>query len=85
MLDFDIYSDTDRTKAVYEELDSLKKPPTQSQLDTMANYILYGKDKNGLNAVDRGEVEIQTKFSSYAKRKAESLDELMESPVFSET
>ena len=40
MLDFDIYSDTDRTKAVYEELDSLKKPPTQSQLDTMANYIL---------------------------------------------
>ena len=58
MLDFDIYSDTDRTKAVYEELDSLKKPPTQSQLDTMANYILYGKDKNCLNAVDRGEVEI---------------------------
>ena len=58
MLDFDIYSDTDRTKAVYEELDSLKKPPTQSHLDTMANYILYGKDENGLNAVDRGEVEI---------------------------
>ena len=54
MLDFDIYSDTDRTKAVYEELDSLKKPQTQSQLDTMANYNLYEKDKNDLNAVDRG-------------------------------
>lgn len=84
MLDFDIYSDTDRAIAVKDELSKLTKPPTQSQLETMANYILFGKDSNGQNAVDRGEVQIQTKYSSYRKKKEESLDELTESPTFNE-
>ena len=84
MLDFDIYSDTDRATAVKDELSKLTKPPTQSQLETMANYILFGKDSNGQNAVDRGEVQIQTKYSSYRKKKEESLDELTESPTFNE-
>ena len=69
MLDFSIYSDVDRSKAVYSELENLKKPPTQSQLETMANYILFGKDENDQNAVDRGEVQIQTKYNSYKIRK----------------
>ena len=84
MLDFDIYSDTERAIAVKDELSKLTKPPTQSQLETMANYILFGKDSNGQNAVDRGEVQIQTKYSSYRKKKEESLDELTESPTFNE-
>ena len=84
MLDFSIYSDVDRSKAVYTELENLKKPPTQSQLETMANYILFGKDKNDQNAVDRGEVQIQTKYNSYRRKKIESLDELQESPTFNE-
>ena len=60
MLDFDIYSDKDRAAAVRQELAALKRPPTQSQLETMANYILFAKDENGQNAVDRKEVQIQT-------------------------
>ena len=84
MLDFSIYSDVDRSRAVYTELENLKKPPTQSQLETMANYILFGKDKNDQNAVDRGEVQIQTKYNSYRRKKIESLDELQESPTFNE-
>lgn len=84
MLDFSIYSDVDRSKAVYNELENLKKPPTQSQLETMANYILFGKDENDQNAVDRGEVQIQTKYNSYRRKKVESLDELQESPTFNE-
>ena len=50
----------------------------------MANYILFGKDSNGQNAVERGEVQIQTKYASYRKKKEESLDELANSPTFNE-
>ena len=46
-LDFSIVRDTDRTAAVYEILDKLEKDPTQSELEQMASYILYGKDENG--------------------------------------
>lgn len=84
MLDFDIYSDKDRAAAVHQELAALKKPPTQSQLETMANYILFGKDENGQNAVDRKEVQIQTKYNSYKKKNTESLEALIESPTFNE-
>lgn len=50
----------------------------------MANYILYGKDQNDQNAVDRKEVYIQTKYNSYKKRRVDSLDELKELPTFNE-
>lgn len=62
-----------------------KYKPTQHELDTISNYILYGKDEvDGLSVVDRHEVEIETKYKSYTKRKLESLDELMETPGFNE-
>lgn len=85
MLDFSIHSDVDRVANVEAELSTLHKSPTQAQLETMANFILFGKDANNLNAVDRGEVQIATKYASYARRKTESLDELTESPTFNET
>ena len=50
----------------------------------MANYILVGKDENGQNAVDRKEVQIQTKYNSYKKKNTESLEALIESPTFNE-
>lgn len=58
--------------------------PTQHELDTISNYILYGKDEDGTSVTDRREVEIDTKYSSYKRRKTESLDELMEKPGFNE-
>ena len=84
-LDFNIQSSTDRAdfvSAFFSENPDYK--PTQSELDTLSNYILYGKDADGTSVVDRGEVEIETKYKSYSKRKAESLDELMEAPGFNE-
>lgn len=84
MLDFTIYSDFERSEAVGEILQGTKKAPTASELEAMANYILYGKDANDQNAVDRGEVEIETKYKSYKKKKADSLDEMMENPLFDE-
>ena len=36
---------------------------SNSDLETIANYILYGKDENGTSIVDRKEVEIKTKYA----------------------
>ena len=57
---------------------------TQKELETMANYILYGKDEDGTNVVDRKEIEINTKYGSYKKKAPESLDSLIENPNFNE-
>lgn len=46
-LDFSIERDADRLRAVEEILDGLDTDPTPSELEQMANYILYGKDENG--------------------------------------
>lgn len=69
---------------------------TQKELETFSNYILYGKDEStllttpdgdkvgGTSSVDRGEIAIQSKYSSYARKPVESLNLLMESPTFNE-
>ena len=58
---------------------------TQKEIETMANYILYGKDPDGTSVVDRKEVDIDTRYGSYKKKRPESLEALMESPAFNET
>lgn len=60
---------------------------TQSEIETISNYILYGKDEDDKSCVDKKEIEIQTKFNSYNKNKNNvvSLDELLESPTFDES
>ena len=84
-LDFSIEQSSDRADFVSQFFNANPDyKPTQSELDTLSNYILYGKDADGTSVVDRGEVEIETKYKSYSKRKAESLDELMETPGFNE-
>ena len=69
---------------------------TQKELDTFSNYILYGKDEStllttesgerigGTSGVDRGEISIQSKHSSFSRKPTESLNLLMESPTFNE-
>lgn len=62
------------------------KPPTEEELETMANYILWGKDRiTGLNAKQDGTVELATRHGDWdTDNKCESLDALMESPTFNE-
>lgn len=55
-----------------------------TELETVTNYVLYGKDEEGLSVVDRKEVFIKTKFNSYTKKRTVSLDEMMENPAFDE-
>lgn len=54
-LDYSIERDTDRLKAIEEILDTLDTPPSNSDLEQMASYILYGKDEDGKNSIQRGE------------------------------
>ena len=64
--------------------DELDKTPPPSDLGLMANYILYGKDENGLNAVQRGEIIAgNTRYNSYRRKddKLLSLDAMLENPM----
>lgn len=84
-LDYSIIRDTDRVKAVTSILDSLPADPNEHDLEQMGSYILYGKDENGLNAVQRGEITDNNKrYSSYKKKDdlLISLEETMENPTF---
>ena len=82
-LDFTIESSKDRLEAIKTiPLDTL----TKKDLETISNYILYGKDEDGTSIVQRKEIQIKSKFNSYQKKEnlVTSLDALMESPTFDE-
>lgn len=84
-LDYSIYSDTDRMEAVRKILDNLDTEPTPAELDQMALYVLYGKDADGKNAVQRGEVtDANRRYASSYKRSNErlqSLDAIIDNPL----
>lgn len=85
-LDFSIPTSAGRRDYVEKYMtDNSDKKFSSSDLETIANYILYGKDEDsGESIVDRKEVQIKTKYNSYSKKEPESLDELIESPTFDE-
>lgn len=65
-LDFSIQRDTDRLAAVQEILDTMNKNPTPTELEQMASYILYGKDENGQNSIQRNEtIDKDKRYKSY--------------------
>ena len=65
-LDFSIVRDVDRLHAVEEILDTMEKDPTATELEQMASYILYGKDENGQNSIQRNEtIDKDKRFKSY--------------------
>lgn len=85
-LDYSIERDCDRVQAVKEILDELPRDPNQTDLEQMASYILYGKDENGKNSIQRNETtdDGQKRYSTFqrASEKVMSLDELLENPLF---
>ena len=86
-LDFSIQSTNDRRNFVDEYVTQpqfQKSPLTEDELETIANYILWGKDSDGLNCTQRGEIQIETRNKTWQRDDTESLDALMESPTFSE-
>lgn len=84
-LDFSIETAQERNLFVKE---MLKQYPnlSKTELELCSNYILYGKDEiTGFSDVDLKKIYIKPKYGSYAKTEPVSLDELLESPTFSET
>lgn len=86
-LNFQIDSAQDRNIFLNKYIEAeifKKKPLTKEELETCANYILWGKDQDGLNSVQKKEIEIKTKNGTWDKREDESLDSLIEDPAFNE-
>ena len=86
-LDFSIQSTDGRRDFVNEYVTQLqfqKIPLNESELETIANYILWGKDEDGLNITQRGDVQIETRNKTWQRDDTESLDAMMESPTFNE-
>lgn len=83
-LDYSIERDVDRVAYVEKVIDTLVKRPTGSDLELLASYILYGKDEEGYNAVQRGEITDRNKrYNSYKKKddKLLSLDQILDDPM----
>ena len=88
-LDFSLEYIDERTNFVHNYLmgdQFIKKPPTNEELETISNYILWGKRRDdGKNGVQRKEFEIDTKSKLWSgNENVESLDALIESPTFDE-
>jgi hypothetical protein len=49
-------------------------------METLSDYVLWGKNKSGLNAQQEGDVTLK----EWAASKVESIDGLIENPGFQE-
>lgn len=86
-LDFSIQTTNGRRDFINEYVTQpqfQKNPLNESELETIANYILWGKDPDGLNCTQRGEIQIETRNKTWQRDDTESLDALLESPTFTE-
>ena len=64
----------------------LKKPPTADELETMANYVLWGKDaETGLNSKQDKTVQLESRYKTWDFQPEESFEALLESPNFNES
>ena len=82
-LDFSLSTARERAEYIQRYMDP-SAGYTNKELETISNYLLFGKDEDGKSVVDRKEISIKTKHNSYARKEAESLDALMEKPTFDE-
>lgn len=86
-LDWALTTSAERSQFINNYITSTtfaNQKPTPEELETMANYVLWGKDPDGLNPDQRGEIEMPRKYSTWASQNIDSLDEKRESPTFIE-
>lgn len=87
-LDFHLNTNKERAAFVEEYLkrdEFISRPPTESEMETIANYILWGKsEQTGNNFVQDKLGDIETRNKTWTTDTTESLDALMESPTFNE-
>lgn len=80
-LNFQLESAEDRAAFVQDYLQTITFVPNEYELETIGNYILWGKDHNGKNSQQNGGI----KLKEWATTNVESLEGLMELPGFQET
>lgn len=79
ILNWDLESREERLSFTHQYIDTLNFELNETELETLANYILWGKTASG---ADIDDIELPTKFGQ--KSEVESLDALLESPTFNE-
>lgn len=87
VLDFSLESIDDRQSYVnnlVKEWEEKGRTLREVDLTLLADYVLYGKEEDGLSPVKKKEVEIDTRYSTYEKKNIPSLEHLMEQPSFDE-
>lgn len=87
-LDFSLDNAEDRKKFLdiyLQREEFITRPPTEEELETMGNYLLWGRDESGKNSVQNKLVQIDTRNRTWDKKEDESLDGLMEQPSFNES
>ena len=90
-LDFTLNGIDERQQFIQDYLkqDKFKKePPTNEELEKIANYLLWGKESDGKSPAQKKFIQIQTKNKTWTKADTEgatqSLNELLENPNFDE-
>lgn len=88
-LDFALSTTEQRTQFINSYItrdEFIKKPLTSDELETISNYILWGKDPSTLkNAKQEKLIEFETRQKTWDSRTVESLDAILESPVTHES
>lgn len=84
-LDWTLKTKQERNQFAHKYLSSISFIPTETELDTIAKYILWGVSDDGLNGRQEG-LDLPTRAHTWdaSTAQVESLDELLESPTFSE-
>ena len=83
-LNYDIIFADERCDAICDILDELDTDPNTTDLEQMADYILFGKDDTLLSAVDTKTISVpKRRYNSFATKAEsnESLDGLLEDPM----
>lgn len=86
-LDFSLVTNAERAEFLEQYLlqpQFVKEPPTEEELSTMADYLLWGKNPiTGKNGKQEG-LELHTKHGTWDDSPLDSLEQLMEQPTFNE-
>lgn len=87
-LDFSLNTNSERSEFLNRYLEQKEfqlRPPTEDELELMANYVLWGKDpQSGLNVKQEKYIQLESKNKTWDTHEDESLDALIEQPTFNE-
>ena len=88
-LDFTLETTIERREFITEYLtrpEFSTSPPNEKELETIADYILWGKDPNTKKNVKQEKlIQLETASKTWDFKQSESLDSLIESPTFNES